>query len=308
MSENDAITPDTPDVQPTRGGLPRWLKWGLIGVVGVVVVGYGLIFLYAKVLNDSPDELDEGDLASALAVDDTTPDVAGDDGSVDDGTDDDETVDDETDDVIDSTDTTPGATDPPAPASTVPGTEAPPADEAPAGVPDGTSIWAATDASELGYRVKEILFGVDTEAVGRTNQITGGLTITGTMVTDGEFIVDVASISSDESRRDGQFRGRIMSTDEFPTAVFTLTEPIELGAEPGEGVEVTTTATGELTLRGVTNPVTFDLTARQEADRIGVLGNIPVVFADYQIANPSIGGITTEDNGLLEFVLVFEPA
>ncbi len=41
--------------------------------------------------------------------------------------------------------------------------------------------------------------------------------------------------------------------------------------------------------------------------KIGVLGNIPVVFADYSIANPSFGGVTTEDNGLLEFVLVFEP-
>jgi hypothetical protein len=32
-----------------------------------------------------------------------------------------------------------------------------------------------------------------------------------------------------------------------------------------------------------------------------------VAFADYEIANPSTGGITTEDNGLLEFILVFEP-
>ncbi len=67
-------------------------------------------------------------------------------------------------------------------------------------------------------------------------------------------------------------------------------------------------ATGELTLRGVTNEVTFDLTARLENGRIGVLGEIPVVFADYGISNPSIGGITTEDDGLLEFVLVFAPA
>ena len=165
-----------------------------------------------------------------------------------------------------------------------------------------------TDESELGYRVKEVLFGVDTEAVGRTNQITGSLMIDGTAVTDAEFTVDVASISSDESRRDGQFRGRIMSTDEFPTAVFTLTAPIELGTQPADGVEVATSATGELTLRGVTNPVTFDLTAKLENGKIGVLGNIPVVFADYSIANPSFGGVTTEDNGQLEFVLVFEPA
>jgi hypothetical protein len=38
------------------------------------------------------------------------------------------------------------------------------------------------------------------------------------------------------------------------------------------------------------------------------LGNIPVVFVDYGIADPSVPGIATEDEGLLEFVLVFEPA
>ena len=50
------------------------------------------------------------------------------------------------------------------------------------------------------------------------------------------------------------------------------------------------------------------MTAEAGDDRIGVLGSIPVVFADYEIDNPSTSGITTEDNGVLEFVLVFEPA
>jgi polyisoprenoid-binding protein YceI len=166
--------------------------------------------------------------------------------------------------------------------------------------------WVVTDASELGYRVTEVLFGVDTQGVGRTNQITGGLTIEGTDVTAAEFEVDVASIESDDSRRDNQFRGRIMSTDEFPTATFVLTSPIELGEIPEPDVQITSTATGDLTLRGVTNEVTFEVTAQLTEGRIGVLGSIPIVFADYEIANPSIPGITTEDNGLLEFVLVFE--
>ena len=104
--------------------------------------------------------------------------------------------------------------------------------------------------------------------------------------------------------RDGAGRAVVL----FPTATFTLTEPIELGTEPADGVEVTTAVTGELTLRGVTNPVTFDVTAKQENGLIGVQGSIPVLFSDYAIANPSNGGITTEDNGLVEFVLVFEPA
>jgi len=40
-----------------------------------------------------------------------------------------------------------------------------------------------------------------------------------------------------------------------------------------------------------------------------VLGQIPVLFSDYNIQNPSLGGfVTTQDHGLLEFLLVFTKA
>lgn len=180
-------------------------------------------------------------------------------------------------------------------------TDAPTA-ETTAGV-DGT--WIATSDSELGYRVKEVLGGVDTEGVGRTNVVTGSLTIDGTTVTAAEFTVDVASITSDSSRRDGQFTGPIMDTANHPTATFVLTTPIELGTIPAEGEQITVDATGELTLRGTTNSVTFPLTAEWANDRIGVFGNIPILFPDYGIPNPSNPFVTTGDDGLLEFVLVF---
>ncbi len=177
--------------------------------------------------------------------------------------------------------------------------------------PVGISVhgtWNVTDASEFGYRVEEVLFGINTTAAGRSNQITGSMTIDGTTVTDASFTVDVGSITSDESRRDSQFRGRIMEVDQFPDATFTLGAPIEFSGVPAAGQQITASAIGDLTLHGVTRPVTFDVTAEAGDNRIGVLGNIPVRFADYDIDNPSIGGVTTEDNGLLEFILVFEPA
>ena len=43
--------------------------------------------------------------------------------------------------------------------------------------------------------------------------------------------------------------------------------------------------------------------------QIEVSGDIPVVFADYNIQNPSFAGfVTTQDHGLLEFLLVFSKA
>jgi polyisoprenoid-binding protein YceI len=293
MSDTDRIThvPVDPHDDEPRGGIPRWVTITVLGVIALVVLFFGAIFLYAKVLNDSPDEFTEADLDAALSAEAT-----------------------------DSNATVPPATvataDPPV-AATTPASEAPvsqaPVSQAPAATQPpaasaATSTWAATDQSQVGYRVEEVLFGVNTTAVGRTNEVDGSLKIEGMAVTNVDFTVDVASIASDESRRDSAFRGRVMSADEFPTATFALTQPIELGVEPADGVEVTSPVTGELTLRGVTNPVSFDVTAKQENGRIGVQGSIPVLFSDYGIANPSNGGITTEDNGLVEFVLVFEPA
>ena len=168
---------------------------------------------------------------------------------------------------------------------------------------DGT--WKVTAGSQAGYRVKEILFGQSAEGVGRTETVAGQIVIAGTEVTTGSFTVDMTTVTSDESRRDNQFRGRIMDTATHPTSTFELTEPIDLGDEvPAVGQQVAASATGELTLRGTTKVITVDVSAERTADGIKIAGTIPIVFADWGIPNPSFGPADTEDNGLLEFLLV----
>jgi polyisoprenoid-binding protein YceI len=251
----------------------------VLGVLGA----YGYI-LFVK--EDAPDALDSGDLDAALGGTDTTAA--------------DTTI------VVDvTTDAATATTAAETPATTA----ADAASATTAAAADGVSgVWNITQDSTLGYRVSEVLGGVDTEGAGRTNQVTGTLTIEGTTATAAEFTVDMASVVSDSDRRDGQFRTRIMTVDEFPTSTFVLTSPIEFGAIPADGEQITATATGDLTLRGVTNSVTFDVTAQIENGKIGVLGSIPVKFSDYEIPDPSNGFATVKDNGLLEFVLVFEKA
>jgi polyisoprenoid-binding protein YceI len=181
-------------------------------------------------------------------------------------------------------------------------------DAASASADGPTGTWTLTTDSTLGYRIQEVLSGLDTEAAGRTNDATGTLTIDSSTATAAEFTVNMASMTSDSNRRDGQFRTRIMTVEQYPTSTFVLTSPIDFGTVPAEGVTIRATATGDLTLRGVTNPVTFEVQARLENGRIGVLGNIPILFSDYDIPDPSNQIATVKDNGLLEFVLVFERA
>jgi polyisoprenoid-binding protein YceI len=180
---------------------------------------------------------------------------------------------------------------------------------APAGAPsdpsDVSGTWKVTQGSQVGYRVKEILFGQDTEGVGRTSDVTGTMQIEGTTVTAAELEVDLTTVKSDESRRDSQFRGRIMNTDRFPTATFVLTSPIELTEVPEDLVEIETVASGDLTLRGTTKPVQIDLVARRNGTSIEVTGSLNIVFDEWGIPNPSNGAISTADNGELELLLVF---
>ncbi len=176
------------------------------------------------------------------------------------------------------------------------------------GDPAADGAWNTGTDSIVGYRIKETLFGQASEAVGRTSDVTGSVTIAGTQVTDGSFTVDMTTVRSDESRRDDQFNGRIMETSTYPTATFELTEPIDLGSIPGDGSQGRYDATGELTLHGVTNTVQFEVQAQRSGDAFEVVGSIPVTFADYDVGNPSFGFVTTEDNGLLEFDLVFSKA
>jgi polyisoprenoid-binding protein YceI len=184
-------------------------------------------------------------------------------------------------------------------------------DASPASDPDAAPTGAVTyrvvQPSTAGYRVKEVLNGQSAEAVGRTTAVEGTITAQGLTVTGAEIDVDLTQIASDSSRRDAQFQGRIMSTDEFPVAVFTLRGPITLAALPGADV-TTTLVPGTLSLRGTDREVELEVAARRTGDDVELQGSLEIVFADYGIPDPSIGPVRTEDRGLLEFVITVAPA
>lgn len=165
--------------------------------------------------------------------------------------------------------------------------------------------WKVAGGTQVGYRVREVLVGQKTTAVGRTSAVTGNLTVSGTRIATASFTARMGQVRSDESRRDDQFRTRIMSTSRYPTSRFVLSEPIELPSVPAVGGKVSARAHGRLTMRGQTEDVTFPVRARRGAQAIQVDGSIPVEFGRWSIPNPSIGGfVTTEDHGVLEFHLV----
>ena len=75
---------------------------------------------------------------------------------------------------------------------------------------------------------------------------------------------------------------------------------------PADGATFNATATGELTLHGVTRSVTFPIEARLSGDVVTVTGSIDIAFADYDIERPtSFVVLSIEDHGIMEFQLHF---
>lgn len=162
-------------------------------------------------------------------------------------------------------------------------------------------------SSFAGFRVQEQLAGVGAKtAVGRTPKVTGTMTMDGTTIPKATFEVDMTTLTTDDSRRDGQLRTQGIETSKFPKATFTLTQPIALGSIPTEGEKITVNAVGDLTLHGVTKQVTFPLTAQRTGDVIAVVGQLEIPFSDYSISKPtSVAVLSVEDKGIMEVQLFF---
>src|SRR5712691_7175427 len=130
----------------------------------------------------------------------------------------------------------------------------------PASTP-GAGTWSVASGSVAGYRVREQLASLSapSDAVGRTSAITGTFTLTqsasGYGVTAAAFTVDVSKLTSDQSRRDQRIHSQGLESDRYPTATFQLTTPIVLPATAGAGQTISVSATGALTIHGVTKTV-----------------------------------------------------
>jgi polyisoprenoid-binding protein YceI len=172
-----------------------------------------------------------------------------------------------------------------------------------------TSIGSFSDSTSsfVGYRVQERLANIGANtAVGRTQDVSGTLTLQGTTVTAVEVTANLATLKSNDDRRDGQLHRQALETDQFPTATFKLTQPIDLGAAPAEGQAVSATATGDLTLHGETKSVQIPLKAKRAGGVIAVTGSLEITFEDFGIAKPtSFLVLSVQDHGTLELQLFF---
>ncbi len=175
--------------------------------------------------------------------------------------------------------------------------------------------WKVASDSVAGYRVREQLafLSAPSDAVGRTHEINGTVTLTASgqalTVSAADFTVDVSTLTSDRSMRDQRIHSTGLESDSYPKAMFTLTRPIAVPAAATSGSQLTVSATGTLTIHGTTKTVTIPLKAQLSGSRMEIVGSLTFPFEDFGMTPPSIAGfVSVRDSATLEFDLFFQHA
>ena len=160
--------------------------------------------------------------------------------------------------------------------------------------------------SYAGFRVDEELASIGAfTAVGRTGDVSGTLEIADERVTAVEIEVDLTTLRTDDSRRDGAVQ-RALGTSQHPTATFSLTGELDIGGAVESGEPISLAAPGDLTVKGITQPVTIDIEARLVGSVIAVVGSVEITFADFDVTVPQVPIVlSAEDHGIMEFLLLF---
>src|SRR5689334_12392862 len=122
--------------------------------------------------------------------------------------------------------------------------------------------------SSAKYVVREKLAAlpVSSDAVGTTSDITGDLYLTPAGLATGQtsaFKVDLRTLKTDEALRDRFVRDQTLQTGRFPTADFVVTGITPFPTNYIDGSEVSINITGNMTIHGVTKPLTFTSKARR---------------------------------------------
>jgi polyisoprenoid-binding protein YceI len=184
-----------------------------------------------------------------------------------------------------------------------------PAAPAPASGVAGNYALAADGTSFVGYRVREQLEFLEepNEAVGRSVAVQGTMTINGAQVDAAQITADMTQLRSDNENRDRAISTNGLQTQQFPQGTFALTAPIALAPEAATGGVVNAQASGDLTVHGVTRPVTVAVQARTlDANTVEVAGSAPVRLTDFGITPPVLGPVVTiQDDATFEFQLRF---
>jgi len=154
------------------------------------------------------------------------------------------------------------------------------------------------ERSEVRFLVDEVLFGDPKTVVGRTNQVTNQLLLDlkrPSLVEISPIEINARDLTTDNSFRNRAIRSQILNSndDAFQFITFTPTKIDGLAdASISFSEPVTFTITGDLQIRDITNPATFEITATAVSEtELNGSGVATILRSDYDLNIPSVVGV-----------------
>lgn len=177
----------------------------------------------------------------------------------------------------------------------------------PVSVAEGMRVFTIVpEESSASYVVQEEFFagalsklGIDAgnvEVTGTTPDVTGQLQLdlgSENPLGDNQFAVNLSTFSTDQNRRDNWIRDEGPQFGSAPPAQFVATSIDNAPGDYTEGEEVSFTLNGDLTIKEVTNPVSFDVTATLSGDTITGTASTQSKLTDWNIEPPNFANTLT---------------
>lgn len=172
--------------------------------------------------------------------------------------------------------------------------------------------WTVTDKSKATIRVREQLVGVSlpSDAVLTATGAKGSFALNadGTFASGSKITFDLTTLSSDERDRDNFVKRDTLRVSQFPTAEFVPTKTSGLTLPLATSGTFTFALTGNMTIKGTTKEVTFDVTAKRDGGDLTATATASPSwkFGDFGMTAPSVPfrvlSVTDEIRAVIDIV------
>jgi len=170
------------------------------------------------------------------------------------------------------------------------------------------------ERSKVSYSVGEVFFNDNNRfnlAVGVTQKVNGEVFLNFAVPEQssiGPVTVDISTFVSNSNRRDNAIRTRWLESQSYPLSTFTPKSVTGIPAQYTDGTEIELQVEGDLTVREVTQPVTFIVKAKLVGEELTGTANTEILMSNFGFDAPDIAGmLKAEDKVVIDFEFVAVP-
>jgi polyisoprenoid-binding protein YceI len=171
-----------------------------------------------------------------------------------------------------------------------------------ASAPGVRAFAISTQQSSASYTAHFLAAGqpVPGTVTGVTGDVSGDFVVTSDQISEANpvlrslmVVVDLRTLDSGSADRDDHVRNDTFEVSKYPFATFSAHDASILTGSFTEGQTVSFPLAGDLTLHGVTRPVTFEVQGKLLGDTVTGSGTTVIHIEDFQMKQPEITSVVT---------------